>query len=304
MFIFLHCRSNYRITVTTMALKTHLFQGNVSQDAKTRIGIGCALTMNKIANPEDPGVLKSKCLFFKRLLPSFCESASPNFIYIFFIGYDFNDTFFIKEKNQQTFIKTFDRMTNRTCKGRIDVQLKLLRCNHDGQPARAQNYALMAAYSAGMDYLYMVNDDTILMTRNWTLRFIEELAKFTPPNVGLVGPHHLGGNSGIFAYNFVHRTHVDIFNTFYPRNFTDWFADNWISTVYLPNNVLKLSDIKVIHTGDLRTRYNINWKAGALLGRLVREYRVILRSYLEKRGIDWKQWSKVKKRNDTKPKLL
>ena len=296
MYIFLHCSSNFLI-----ALKTGLFQGNVSQHFRIRIGTGCALTMKKITNPENPGVLKSECLFFKRLLPSFCKSASPNLIYIFFIGYDFNDTFFIKEENQKTFFKTFDSIENRTCNGNSDVQLRFVRCNHNGQPAPAQNYALMAAYAARMDYLYMVNDDTVLKTRDWTPRFIEELAKFTPPNVGAAGPHHLGGNSGILTYNFVHRTHVDIFNTFYPRNFTDWYADNWISMVYLPNNVLKLSDIILIHTGELGTRYNVNLKAGVGAWRLVREYRVILRSYLEKRGIDWKQWTKAKKRNDKRP---
>ena len=80
----------------------------------------------------------------------------------------------------------------------------------------------------------MVNYDTLMQTANWTARFIQELAKFSPPNVGLVGPKHSGGNTAILTYNFVHRTHIDIFKTFYPPDFTDWWADRWISDLYKP----------------------------------------------------------------------
>ena len=49
--------------------------------------------------------------------------------------------------------------------------------------------------------------------------------------VGVVGPHHQGGNTGILTYDFVHRTHVDIFGFYYPRVFSDWFGDDWITKV-------------------------------------------------------------------------
>ena len=261
--------------------------------------------MKAIANPEDPYVLKTKSLFFTRLLPSFCNTASPNLNYTFFIGHDFNDAFFNGAKTQKTFLEIFNDVKKRNCNENFDVQLRLVRCNHDGQPARAQNYALMAAYSAGMDYLYMVNDDTILMTRDWTPRFIEELAQFTPPNVGLVGPNHIGWITYILTYNFVHRTHVDIFKTFYPRNFTDMSADVWISMVYLPNNVYQVPDIRVNHTMEFKTRYNVNWSIQeSVTKRIIEEYRDILRSYLETRGIDWDQWVKVTKKKVKKPELL
>lgn len=54
---------------------------------------------------------------------------------------------------------------------------------------------------------------------------------FNPPNVGVVGPLHKGGNEEILTYDFVHRSHIDVFGYYYPRVFTDWWADNWMSQV-------------------------------------------------------------------------
>lgn len=67
------------------------------------------------------------------------------------------------------------------------------------------------------------------MTRNWTGEFVRTLRSSDPPDVGAVGPQHLGGNEAIITLDFVHRTHVDVFGFYYPRKFTDWFADDWIT---------------------------------------------------------------------------
>ena len=280
---------------------TRTFQGTENkQYTGKRIGIGCALTMRKVPNLKNATVIKSKSPYFTHLLPTFCKTASHNFNYTFFIGYDFNDRFFNSFENRITFIKIFDSIRNQSCTRNFEVHLQFVRCNHSGKPARAQNDALMAGYFTGMDYLYMVNDDTLMQTANWTARFIQELAKFSPPNVGLVGPKHSGGNTAILTYNFVHRTHIDIFKTFYPPDFTDWWADRWISDLYKPNNVLKLSEVKLRHSMVLGTRYSVHWAVKNKLNTLITNYRKILRSYLESRGIDWNQWIAVKNK---KPKL-
>ena len=264
---------------------------NRSEYTGRRIGLGCAITMAKIPTHDNPDIIKSKSPFFKHLLPSFCDTASQNFSYIFFIGYDFNDRYLSKPENRITFFKIFDQMRKKKCNGNFEVQLRFVLCNHTGQPARAQNDALMAGYFAGMDYLYMVNDDTLMQTHGWTERFIQELAKFSPRNVGMVGPTHSGGNTAILTYNFVHRTHVDIFKSFYPRNFTDWYADRWISMLYLPNNCLKVPDVKLKHTMELGRRYNLNPKVRNKVSLLTENSRKILRSYLEMRGIVWDKWT-------------
>lgn len=65
--------------------------------------------------------------------------------------------------------------------------------------------------------LFRINDDTDMRTRNWTEAFISTLASYDPPNVGVVGPNHSGGNVGILTYDFTHRTHIEIFGFYYPR---------------------------------------------------------------------------------------
>ena len=61
-----------------------------------------------------------------------------------------------------------------------------------------------------MEYYYRINDDTEMKTKNWTEQFIDALENFDPPNVGVVGPTHTGGNTRILTSDFVHYTHIEI----------------------------------------------------------------------------------------------
>ena len=70
-----------------------------------------------------------------------------------------------------------------------------------------------------------MNDDTVLESTGWTEKLIEQLLRFHPPNVGVAGPWFRDGNIAIMTHDFVHKTHIDIFGFYYPRVFTDWFAD-------------------------------------------------------------------------------
>ena len=83
---------------------------------------------------------------------------------------------------------------------------------------------MMEAYLDGMDYGYRINDDTLLVTQNWTDKFIGVLESFDPPNVGVVGPAHSGGNRDILTYDFTSSKHIDIFGYHYPKLYTTWYA--------------------------------------------------------------------------------
>jgi len=80
---------------------------------------------------------------------------------------------------------------------------------------------------------------------------------FSPPNVGVVGPLHKGGNEDILTYDFVHRTHIDIFGYYYPRVFTDWWADTWMTKVYGDERTLKLPGVRLVHTLEVGQRYKV-----------------------------------------------
>ena len=123
---------------------------------------------------------------FLHLLPSFCETASANISYTFFMAYDYDDRLLSKQSGLERFTDIFNNIVKGPdCQGGFKVDLRFVHCNDSGHPAYAQNDALVAAYAANMDYLHMVNDDTDMITPGWTEPFIKKLSLFDPPNVGL-----------------------------------------------------------------------------------------------------------------------
>ena len=77
--------------------------------------------------------------------------------------------------------------------------------------------------------------------------------------MGVVGPRHSGGNSGIltYMYDFVHRTHIDVLGYYYRRAFTDWWADNWMTNVYVQGRTKKMDNVRVAHTMGTGQRYEV-----------------------------------------------
>lgn len=197
-------------------------------------------------------------MFFSQLLPSFCQTASPGFDYHFYLAYDKNDLFYSKQDGREKFRTVFEK-ADCAARRRFNVTLHFVRCSHDGRPAWAQNDAMMEAYLDDMDYYYRINDDTKMATTNWTWKLINALRQYDPPNLGVVGPTFDKGNRAILTYDFVHKTHVDLFGYYYPREFTDWFADGWITAVYdQVKRKRKLHGLMVAHTKSGGTRYKVH----------------------------------------------
>jgi hypothetical protein len=120
------------------------------------------------------------------------------------------------------------------------------------------NDILRAAWQDGNEYAMRVNDDTEFVGRNWTRRAIDRLQAFRPPNVGVVGPTCMQGNSRILTHDFVHLpTHMSIFDgLYYPSVFRNWYLDDWISLVYGAHRTEKMRDWRVTHhTQFYGTRY-------------------------------------------------
>lgn len=72
---------------------------------------------------------------------------------------------------------------------------------------------------------------------------------YNPKNLGVVGPYIENKEviRKIILFEFVHRTHFHIFGYFYPRIFSGWFADDWLSHAYQNNNAFILEDVIVNH---------------------------------------------------------
>lgn len=114
------------------------------------------------------------------------------------------------------------------------------------------------AYKENNSYFVRINDDTFFATRNWTTLGIKALNEFKPRNIGVIGPRCNHGNTQILTHDMVHRSHLDIFGFYYPPEFENWWADDWISKVYQPQRSKKLNSWIVHHKMVHGTRYKVN----------------------------------------------
>ena len=276
------------VTLPDRNMSNFHFSNILPQYPGKTIAMGTAITTRGIPTAKDMIKLLP---YFKYCLSSFCKTASPGYFYVWYIGFNFNDPILPAPAGREVFIKYFNLITRKECKGDFKVAIQFVKCNYSLRPAWAQNDALMTGYNDGMEYFYMINDDTIMETYNWTDSFTQQLRNFNPPNMGLVGPRHSGGNVAILTYHFVHRTHIDIFQFFYPRNFTDWFGDDWLTQIYEPNNVKKMPNVQVKHTTEKGQRYRHIPHHGDVLKETLYQTHKQLRAYLGSRGIDWAKWS-------------
>jgi hypothetical protein len=102
-----------------------------------------------------------------------------------------------------------------------------------GSPCWIWNGLASLAYDHGHDYLFQLNDDTRIFTSCWASTLSNVLAR-SPRHLGVVGPQDLNNNK-VLTLAMVHRTHYEIFRTFYPPEFRNWFSDDWLSQVYGKN---------------------------------------------------------------------
>lgn len=213
-----------------------------------RVAVGCAVTSVGITDLTSSN-FQEKFPLFQQLLPSFCKTVSPGYIYPIYLAFDQTDPVFNNIKWLQLFHETFNKIVAKLkCNDTFTVSLKLVQCSHERRPAWAQNDAMMEAYIDGANFFYRVNDDTVFQTSGWTEKFIQALAKFQPPFIGVVGPNHTGGKIAILTYDFVHRNHIDMFGFYYPRTFTGWFSDSWITDTYKKAGKMeKLSSVNLQH---------------------------------------------------------
>eukprot|EP00940_MAST-03C_sp_MAST-3C-sp2_P000001 g1.t1 len=122
------------------------------------------------------------------------------------------------------------------------------------------------AFDDGAEYIARINDDSEFKTRGWITLAVAKLRSYKPTNVGVVGPLCRQGNQAIITHDFVHRTHLYIFEYYYPAVFDNWYIDDWITHVYRPGRYERMRNWEVIHhTGKHGTRYAVNWDSKKLL---------------------------------------
>ena len=131
------------------------------------------------------------------------------------------------------------------------------------------NRLMQDAADTGAEYLVRLNDDSEITSTDWLPRAVAKLRSFSPTNVGVVGPICMEGNTAILTHDMVHRTHLDVFGTYYPAEMRDWYIDDWISDVYGPLNTARVFRWRVVHHVEGGTRYQPSTGQHKLLGVLV-----------------------------------
>lgn len=237
--------------IETQKMKYNFFQldfskrgVNNSNDTSVQIGILIPSTTRNIRNPHLTSLSLTKIC-----LPSIYKTMQPEFEYSIYVGINKGDylegvsqtleTMFKGVKVVVSSAKTFTKTVN-------DIARR--------------------AYQDGMEYFVRINDDTTFQTKNWASAGIEVLQNYTPPNVGVVGPTCNEGNVHILTHDMVHRTHLDIFDYYYPTYFDNWWADDWITEVYKPMRNTKLKAWVVKHHLNAHgTRYHVDIKKSSRL---------------------------------------
>ena len=180
-------------------------------------------------------------------IPSLVKSIQPVFTYNLFVGYDMDDLHFANDTRRRELELLARPVQVRWCV--VD--------NPSRKPGPVFNNASAQAIHEGCDYLYRVNDDSEMQTE-WTGEFIKALSDMQPANVGVAGPTCMQGNTAILTHDFVHKTHHAIFGFHYPPTLTDWWLDDWITSVYGPDRTRKLPHVSVWHHLE-DTRYTVTF---------------------------------------------
>lgn len=241
------------------------------QDARVPVvAIGASVTTRGHPDPTT-----STLALFQYMLPSLVRTAERGFEYWLYISFDQGDPFFAGTPDgpaRQAVAAWVDQSVVAALKLRgITARFVTLGFkNPMRKPGPVMNFMMKAAFVDGADFLYRINDDTEFVDA-FASSAVATLRGFTPALLGVVGPICAEGKTSILTHDFVHRTHLEIFPTYYPPVFTDWWLDDWISLVYGFTNTRRGPFTVTHHLGHAGTRYIVNHaNEGALVGEVER----------------------------------
>ena len=226
-------------------LSKKIFKTNNNENNPKKIGI--IIPSRTIFKDKKKNIKKVQDLpLIKYLLPSFHDKCDKNgrYSYNIYIGYDYDDTFYKENKFKITeFIKRNFNIKN------LNISfIEFDKSYSGGKVAAIWSELANIAVKNNCEYLYQLGDDIKFIDSGWENKFINKLQENN--NIGVVGPIDLN-NTKLLTQSFVHKTHLDIFNTYYPKEIANIYCDNWITDVYKPNYLFMLQDVKVINYGGL-----------------------------------------------------
>lgn len=201
-------------------------------------------------NPQDS--------FLSKSLDSFKKTQSVEYTYQFYVGYDSDDEFYMREDVRNYYDVVW-----------VPVSVP------KGYVTHIWNILAKIAIDDGCDYLYQCGDDIVHEKEGWVKASIDLLLSLR--NIGVTGPRD-SYHSCILTQTMVHKSHVDIFGYFFPPEIPNWYCDNWISLVYPFSRIS--ADYVSTNTGGM-PRYAIS-DSNNLVGEIIQRDQEKLKQYKER----------------------
>lgn len=178
--------------------------------------------------------------FVNFLYPSLLKTIDTKHEYKIFVGVDSTDEFYTNNIGE---------FYSLSAPSNIAIKPIILRdCEH--KPAFAWNKLFKTAHQSGYDYFFQIGDD-VEITGNWTQKFIDSIE--SKDGIGVAGCLEKWNaacrkkkNQPLCLENaFVGRKHYEFFGSFFNPTIENWFCDEWVTQVYMPNYVTVHKDLEV-----------------------------------------------------------
>ena len=166
--------------------------------------------------------------FFDVVLKSFMRTTrNDTFDFHFYVGFQ-NDTTYDHPGAFVEFSKEFNRITNGKATlhaFRYPLMSPLM------DITRKFNLLIDDAYREGCDYMYQYSDDTLMIDDGWATALVDCLQ--ANDGLGAGGMVDLA-NKGTVTLSMAGRKHIEIFGSYWPITYTNWFSDDWVQHIYEP----------------------------------------------------------------------
>lgn len=190
--------------------------------------------------------------FYKFTLSSFLKTYDKEHNYTFFLGIDKDDTFFMNQEIQNSFIRMNKVLHN--------VNIKFITFNpSDGNVVWIWNELFKKAIAEDFDYYHQTGDDIEYLDKEWVNRCITEIDCMD--GVGVCGHTDWGRKQicpedKLLTQSFVGKSHWLIFGNYFHPYIRNWYCDDYITYLYDQATRARQIPHRIINRGG-EPRYNV-----------------------------------------------
>ncbi len=206
---------------------------------------------------------------YKILINSISKDKPKKHKITIYVGYDNDDKIYSNSEQRLKLQVLSDKVNIVWIEQKVEKGYVTEIWNNLGHRAVKDNF----------EYIYVCGDDIEIDNNKWMNDWIPKLKENN--NVGWVaGFSH---NDRIATQFLIHKTHIDIFGFVYPKQLKNYFCDDFLCELYPDKYKVWLKEYRHLNVGG-QPRY-IPCDDRKLCSILVKKYRKILKSYLDKNNL-------------------